>query len=237
MVAAIFGSAQPRCSRPSSQHLLAAALIAAAVPAGAADYRLLKLDGVHLKWGAPELGTGAEVSYGFATAEQSFPDAINCRVLAPMAELAPAWGDDPARLAEMAAGAFAIWSREVDLRFPAGGGGRGARHPDRRRRASRRGSPSPTSGTGRAPGRDGAADPGDHLPQPARRLVGRRRGRRRRGRSICGPCSRTRSATPSGSTTPAPTGALMGFSNQGDIDHLMPGDIAGAVALYGPARN
>jgi hypothetical protein len=29
----------------------------------------------------------------------------------------------------------------------------------------------------------------------------------------------------------------MGFSNQGDIDRLMPGDIAGAVALYGPALN
>jgi hypothetical protein len=35
---------------------------------------------------------------------------------------------------------------------------------------------------------------------------------------------------------PGATGALMGYSNQGSIDHLMPGDIAGAVALYGPAK-
>ena len=35
---------------------------------------------------------------------------------------------------------------------------------------------------------------------------------------------------------PGPTGALMGYSNQGDIDRLMPGDVEGAVALYGPAR-
>ena len=36
---------------------------------------------------------------------------------------------------------------------------------------------------------------------------------------------------------PGATGALMGYSNQGSIDHLMPGDIAGAVALYGPAKD
>ena len=36
---------------------------------------------------------------------------------------------------------------------------------------------------------------------------------------------------------PGATGALMAFSNQGDIDHLMPGDIAGAAALYGPAKD
>ena len=60
---------------------------------------------------------GAEVSYGFADADAAFPDAINCRELAPMAELAPAWCDDPARLAAVAAGAFAMWSREADLRF------------------------------------------------------------------------------------------------------------------------
>ncbi len=29
----------------------------------------------------------------------------------------------------------------------------------------------------------------------------------------------------------------MGYSGKGNIDHPMPGDIAGAVALYGPARN
>jgi hypothetical protein len=35
---------------------------------------------------------------------------------------------------------------------------------------------------------------------------------------------------------PGATGALMGYRNQGNIDWLMPGDIAGAVALYGPPR-
>jgi hypothetical protein len=36
---------------------------------------------------------------------------------------------------------------------------------------------------------------------------------------------------------PGASGALMGFSNRGSIERLMPGDIAGAVALYGPARD
>ena len=94
-----------------------AACLALASPGWAADYRLLLIDGLKVKWGAPAMRSGAEVSYGFATAERSFPDAVNCRELAPMAELAAAWGGDPARLAEIAADAFAIWSREADLRF------------------------------------------------------------------------------------------------------------------------
>ena len=36
---------------------------------------------------------------------------------------------------------------------------------------------------------------------------------------------------------PGATGALMGYSHQGNIDNLMPGDIAGARALYGRARD
>ena len=36
---------------------------------------------------------------------------------------------------------------------------------------------------------------------------------------------------------PGPTGALMGYRDQGDVDRLMAGDIAGSVALYGPAKN
>ena len=36
---------------------------------------------------------------------------------------------------------------------------------------------------------------------------------------------------------PGAAGRLMGYSNPGDIDRLMPGDIAGAMALYGPARD
>ena len=217
------------------EHLLAVALIAAAVPAAAAGYRLLELDGVQVKWGAPEPGTGAEVSYGFATAETSFPDAINCRALAPMAELAPAWGHDPARLAEIAAGAFAIWSREVDLRFrPAVAG----EAPDILIGAEGEPVRIAFANVWHGEGRDGVAPltraticlnplvawSDGETPAAAGALDLRTVLAHEIGHAI-------------GLDHPGAEGALMGFSNQGDIDRLMPGDIAGAVALYGPARN
>lgn len=217
--------------------LLSAALfaagLAAADPGGAADYRLLELDGVNVKWGAPELGSGAEVSYGFATARQVFPDAINCRALAPMAELAAAWGNDPARLAAIAADAFAIWSREADLRFrPAAPGETpdvliGAEGEPARiafanvwhgpevegiaslTRATICFNPRVAWSDGAAPAPDGALDLRTVLAHEIGHAIGL--------------------------DHPGASGALMGFSNQGDIDELMPGDIAGAVALYGRA--
>jgi hypothetical protein len=36
---------------------------------------------------------------------------------------------------------------------------------------------------------------------------------------------------------PGAAGALMGYSNQGSIDALMAGDVAGARILYGPAKD
>jgi hypothetical protein len=219
--------------RPLSAFLLLAVL-GGAVPAGAADYRLLKLDGVHLKWDAPQLGSGAEVSYGFAGARQSFPDAINCRSLAPVGELARAWENEPARLAELAAGAFAIWSREADIRFRAAAPGEA---PDILIGAEGEPSRIAFANVWHGPGVDGIA--------PLTRAT------------ICLNPRLAWSAaepTPAGALDlwtvlaheigpaigldhPGATGALMGFSNQGDIDSLMPGDIAGAVALYGPAKD
>jgi hypothetical protein len=214
-------------------HLLTGAL-AAGTAAGADGYRLLELDGLRVKWGAPEPGAGAEVSYGFAVAEAAFPDAINCRALAPMADLA-VWGDDPGRLAEVAAGAFAMWSREADVRFrPAAAG----EAPDILIGAEGEPHRIAFANVWRGPGRGGIA--------PLSRAV------------IClnplvawsgGPGSgaaggldlRTVLAHEIGHAIgldhPGAEGALMGFSNQGDFERLMPGDIAGAVALYGPARD
>jgi hypothetical protein len=215
--------------------LAAGALIAAAIamPAAAAGYRLLEIDGLNVKWGPPAMRTGAEVSYGFASADLSMPDAINCRSLAPMAELALVWEHDPARLAEIAAGAFAIWSREADVRFhPAAEGetpdiligaegepyrvafanvwhGEGKAGIAPLTRAAICFNPRVAWTDGEGPDPAGAYDLGTVLAHEIGHAIGL--------------------------DHPGAAGALMGYSNQGDIDRLMPGDVAGAVALYGPA--
>jgi hypothetical protein len=211
----------------------AAACVAvlAAAPAGAAEFRLLRIDGVEVKWGAPAFGTGAEVSYGFALADQTFPDAINCRELAPMAALAPAWRGDPARLQAVATAAFAMWSRVANLAFrPAAAneppdiliGAQGTPEdvafanvwhgpPEHGiaplTRATICFNPEQAWTTEDGPGPEGVLDLGTVLAHEIGHAIGL--------------------------DHPGAAGALMGYSNQGDIDRLMPGDIAGARALYG----
>jgi hypothetical protein len=210
--------------------IAAALVVLAAAPAVADEYRLLEIDGATVKWGAPVLGQGSEVSYGFATVAAQFDDAINCRRLAPMTALAPAWGGDPARLEAVAAAAFAIWSRAADVDF---------------RRASPGETPDILIGTQGTP---------EHVA-----FANVWRGTAERGlapltrATIClNPeiaWTTTEPAPPGaldlgtvlaheighaiGLDHPGADGALMGYSNQGDIDALMPGDIAGAVTLYG----
>lgn len=202
----------------------------AATAASAQPYRLLVIDGQRLKWGTPELGSGAEVSYGFATEAASFPDAINCRSMAPISLLETAWAHDAELLAEIAAEAFAMWSVVADIRF---------------RPAAQGEVPDILIGAQGVPHRiafanvwfdDAAADRGSapltraticFNPQIAWSLDA----------PLGGPDFPTVLAHEIGHAIgldhPGPTGALMGFQNQGDIDTLMAGDAAGAIALYG----
>ena len=202
--------------------------------AHAEGFRLLELGGMRVKWGAPALGTGSEeVTYGVAGAVTSYPDALNCQVLAPADQLAAAAGGQQ-RLNEIVAAAFGLWSGVADIRFRPARPGEvpdvtiGAQgQPDRvafanvwpdRTRASRGVAPlaratvclNPTLAWS-TDGRSGALDLGTVLAHEIGHVIGL--------------------------DHPGPTGSLMGYRDQGDVDRLMAGDIAGSVALYGPAKN
>lgn len=203
-----------------------------AVPAFSAEFRLLRIGGMHLKWGLPDYGERAEVSYGFATVHERFAGAINCEEMAPMAALARAWDGDPARLERMAAEAFAMWSGAADVAFRRAAPGErpdiliGAQATPRRiafanvwheARAARAGvapllraticfNPEVAWSTGRAP-RAGRQDLRTTLAHEIGHAIGL--------------------------DHPGAAGTLMGYADQGPQTGLKPGDVAGAQALYG----
>lgn len=90
-----------------------------AAPTGASDgeFRLLKLDGYFVKWGGRAFGTGATVSYAFATAPRRFDSARNCGELIPIDELTARHGVSLATLREEAAAAFRVWEEAANIRF------------------------------------------------------------------------------------------------------------------------
>jgi hypothetical protein len=213
--------------------LVVLAALVAPLPAVAANFRLLTIDGFEVKWDSPDLGRGASVTWGFATEDVRFPGAANCRKMAPMDRLAAAWGGDPARLAAVARAAFGMWSRAADLHFREAGPGE---IPDVLVGAQAEPEGIAFANVWHGPGEDGVA--------PLTRAT------------VCfnPEVAWTTADGPTpphvydlatvfaheighaiGLDHPGRRGALMAFSNQGPLDALMPGDIAGAVLLYGPA--
>jgi hypothetical protein len=198
-----------------------------------ADFRLLELGGLRVKWGAPELGRGAEVTYGFVAAPQAFPDAINCRELAPVERLAGGW--DRERMARVAADAFALWGAAAGIDFrPAEPG----ETPDILIGAQ--GRPTAIAFANVWPDRSRAVAGVAPLARaticlnPKFVWVADAAGA---GQADLGTVLAHEIGHAIGLDHPGPTGALMGYRDQGDIDSLMPGDAAGAVLLYGPKRN
>lgn len=81
------------------------------------DFRLLRLDGTHLKWGEPAFGSGASIKYSFATTEMRSASARNCGAIGPVAPIETSSSIAPERLRAETAAAFAMWSAAADVRF------------------------------------------------------------------------------------------------------------------------
>jgi hypothetical protein len=82
-------------------------------------FRLLQLDGYHVKWGDTALGAGAIVNYAFVDAPRHFDRARNCGELVPMEGLAMRHGISKATLRTEAAAAFRVWEAAANISFVA----------------------------------------------------------------------------------------------------------------------
>ena len=81
------------------------------------SYRLLKLDGYHVKWGGNTLGAGASVSYAFVDVPVHFDGALNCTELVPMTDLAARSGISEAAIHAETAAAFRVWEEAANITF------------------------------------------------------------------------------------------------------------------------
>src|SRR5262245_53637913 len=81
----------------------------------AADHRLLVLEGSWVKWGEPQWGSGATVTYAFASSPRTSPGARNCAALRPFDELVKKTGLPGRQVESEAQAAFAAWAKVTGL--------------------------------------------------------------------------------------------------------------------------
>ncbi|MCC5809495.1 MAG: matrixin family metalloprotease [Ectothiorhodospiraceae bacterium] len=112
-------------TRRATAYLLAAWLIAmasvgqvlAGIDGRGDGFRLLQLSGHYLKWGRPEPGTGATVSYAFVEQPVQLEEARNCGRMVSMDVLASLSGLTRTQIAEETRAAFQAWEAVADIRF------------------------------------------------------------------------------------------------------------------------
>ena len=86
--------------------------------AHAADSRgLIAFAGRNVKWGAPDYGSGAEITYAFLQRSQTFAGARNCARMLPIHSLTKLALVSRAALREIVGRAAAIWSAAAPIRF------------------------------------------------------------------------------------------------------------------------
>lgn len=97
------------------------AILTALVASGAApaaDSRgLIDFAGRNVKWGAPDYGSGAEVTYAFLQRAQTFAGARNCARMLPIQSLTKRALISRAVLREIVRRAAAVWSAAAPIRF------------------------------------------------------------------------------------------------------------------------
>jgi predicted Zn-dependent protease len=81
------------------------------------DYRLIILNGQHVKWGDPVLGTGAVVTYALADSSLHTDSAFNCRDMQPVDALLAANAIPAGMFSAQVDAAFQAWQRAANISF------------------------------------------------------------------------------------------------------------------------
>jgi hypothetical protein len=92
--------------------------IAGAAAANAdSDFRLLQIDGHHVKWGAPILGKGATITYAVVTAPSAISGSVNCLHISAVGRLLKRSHVTRKLFDRELAGALQMWQSAANLRF------------------------------------------------------------------------------------------------------------------------
>jgi hypothetical protein len=210
--------------------------------AASVDFVLLRLDGAYVKWGTPRLGTSALVHYAFITEPMRSTGAINCDFMVPISAALKASGVDREHFRSEVAAAVGLWQAAADVRFV-----ESADPATADILIGAQGNPRGFAFTNVDYDRTGATFASASA-VPVRRI---------KKSLICvNPAKRWKIGFDGnldvydirytiahevghaiGLDHPSPSGDLMSFRYSEDFRALQPGDVAGAVALYGkPGR-
>lgn len=80
-------------------------------------FKILKLEGHHVRWQGSNTGAPLIVTYQIVNKQVEFPGARNCRKIGPLDELAGASDVTDAALRAELAAAFAMWEAATNIRF------------------------------------------------------------------------------------------------------------------------
>lgn len=200
---------------------------------GGGDYRLLNLDGHTVKWGAPSMSSGATITYAIATASSSASGIENCRKTEGINKLL-ARSHVKARAFDRALrNAFQMWSDVSDVHFSLAPAGTTAdlviaaeAIPDGIAYSDVTPKPAPTARVGTIAHAIICLNP------EAPWAVGDSADSYRLFYVLAHEIGHT-----IGLDHPSPSGEVMSFEYSRTLYSLQPGDIAGAVSLYGTAHN